>query len=162
MGTQVHHREIGRARLCLLTVVFNVAAHPAEGVRLVGQVQRHHEFIEGLPIETGSGGRAILRIFLAGRGRICGQGRIVIGSIVPHQGAGFLILSERRFQILVGHFDLLFQGIEVGIPKHFPPVPAKVLVVGLCDFPVSHFLVGWRCGGGGNFVFGPDRASAQC
>src|SRR6201998_3399556 len=105
--------------------------------------------------------RTVIGIPATGRRRIRRDCGIVIGALVAQGGPGLLILSSRRFQVLVGNVDLLLQRVELGILKQFPPISAQVVVIGLGSLPVSHLLVcGWGWGRR-SFVFRSNGATGK-
>jgi hypothetical protein len=77
-------------------------------------------------------------------GKAGGDGRIVVSPRVAKNRSSLLILRLCLLQILVRNIDLEFQFIELRVFKYRPPVPTKILVIGLGGLPVRGFFIrGW-------------------
>ena len=71
---------------------------------------------------------------------------IVSRPIIPHQCPRLLELRFRRFQILIGNIDLLFQRVQLRVLKNLPPFALGNLIAGLRRLPVRRdfFVCGRR------------------
>src|SRR5258707_46751 len=86
----------------------------------------------GLPIRTGTAAvRPIVGSFVSGRDGAPGEGGKGSGPGVTDEGASLCVLGLIWLQVLVGDITLVFQGLQLGALKQFPPVSSEILVVRL-------------------------------
>src|ERR1017187_6192506 len=139
----------------------------APQIHLVGEVERQQE-IAGRR-RRGREERAIARHTLRTDVRRSRNGRKLGCTIEPDHGAR---LSKARFgnlQVLIPNGELLLQGIQLRVAKHFPPVATDGLVAGLGRLPPvtlleggrRRFFEGRRYWGRGCFVLWPHHTAAE-
>ena len=69
-----------------------------------------------------------------------GDGRKILRAGFAHQGTRGHETGKGSGDVLVGNVDLLFERVQLGIAKNFPPLAMKSGVLGLRDLPAVHFL----------------------
>src|SRR3984893_15509241 len=160
MHGKVHGGQVGCAGLCLVAIRLNGAAYSAPDIDLVRQVKRNLKVVIGTSI--GSEARRPIVGDLVSRGVGATAERWEISRpVVADQRTSLSILSLRRLQILVGDITLQFEGVQLRVLKHLPPVAAEILVVRLGLFPIAKLFVDRRNFRGGPLICWSHSASAN-
>src|SRR6266851_6359457 len=131
MHREVDGCQVGCAGLCLCAIGFNGASYAPPKVDLVRQFERNLEIVVGNAIEGCAARLTIAGRLCAGGDGIHSDGWKIIGPLIAEKCTSLGILSLGRLQVLVGDVDLSFEGIELKILKHFPPVTAEILIIRL-------------------------------